>query len=198
MEPQVNRDSVTLSPPDPRTEPMVEPVTVVEQTAVHQQPAQAYVETPVVETVPVARSVERVESFSSIAPHAVAAGLLAIAMLVWGGIAMARAGFDDGLREPVVEVFGLAGNAISGMIVAGVGILLLIAAVSRDRGPIVFLTIVTGIAALIFAFEPTAGDDALGVDATLPVLVAIGCGLVLLIALAVPTVNRRTQTIDRV
>jgi hypothetical protein len=187
-----------MSPPDPRTDP----VRVVQQTSAPQPVAdQVYAEQPpvepVVQYVPAAHAVERVESFSSIAPHAIAAGLLAIAMLVWGGVAMARAGFEDGLREPLVEVFGLSGNAISGMIVAGLGILLLIAAVSRDRGPIVFLTIVTGIAALIFAFEPTAGDDALGIDATLPVLIAIGCGVVLLVALALPTVNRRSQTIDR-
>jgi hypothetical protein len=189
MEPQVNRDSIVMSPPDPR----VEPVRVVEQTAV----GQPVVQQPVVEYVPTERAVERVESFSSLAPHAVAAGLVAIAMLVWGGVAMARAGFDGELRDPVVDVFGLSGNAISGMIVAGLGVLLLIAAVSRERGPIVFLTIVTGVAALIFAFEPTAGDDALGIDATLPVLIAVACGVVLLIALAVPTMNRRTQIIDR-
>lgn len=179
MEPQVNRDSVTMSPP----EPPVEPVRVVEA--------------PIVEAEPAAHSVDRVDSFSSFAPHAVAAGLLAIAMLVWGGVTMARAGFEDDLRDPVVEVFGLSGNAVSGMIVAGVGILLLIAAVSRDRGPIVFLTIVTGIAALILAFEPGAGDDALGIEANLPVVIAIGCGIVLVIALAVPTMTRRSQTIDR-
>ena len=191
MEPQVNRDSITMSPP----EPPVEPVRVVEQT-VAQQPLAG--QAPVVEAVPAVHAVERRESFSSFAPHAVVAGLLAIAMLVWGGVAMARAGFEDDLRDPVVDVFGLSGNAVSGMIVAGLGILLLIAAVSRDRGPIVFLTIVTGIAALILAFEPDAGDDALGVDANLPVLIAIGCGIVLLIALAVPTMNRRSQSIDRV
>jgi hypothetical protein len=198
MEPQVNRDSVTMSPPDPRAEPL----RVVEQTAAQQPVGQAYVEhpvaEPVVEYVQAPHAVERVESFSSIAPHALAAGLLAVAMLVWGGVAMARAGFEDDLREPLVEVFGLSGNAVSGLIVAGLGILLLIAAVSRDRGPIVFLTVVTGIAALILAFEPGTGDDALGVDASLPVLIAIGCGVVLMVALAVPTMNRRSQTIDRI
>jgi hypothetical protein len=118
-------------------------------------------------------------------------------MLVWGGVAMARAGFGDDLRDPVVEVFGLSGNAISGMIVAGLGLLLLIGAVSRDRGPVVFLSIVIGIAAIIFAIEPNAGDEALGVGTGLPLLIAIGCGIVLLAALALPTVNRRSQHIER-
>lgn len=174
MEPQVNRDSLTMAPPDPN----VEPVRVVEQT-------------------PQAHAVEHVESFSSYAFHAVAAGLLAVAMLVWGGVAMARAGFDDPLRDPIVEVFGLRGNAISGIVVASLGLLLLIAAVARERGPIIFLTVVTGIAALIFAFEPTAGDDALGLGTGVPVLIAIGCGVVLLMALVIPTVNRRSHSVDR-
>jgi hypothetical protein len=197
MEPQVNRDSLTMTPPDPN----VEPVRVVEQTAaapVVQPVAQEVVaERRVVEQVPVAHAVEHVESFSTVAFHAVAAGLLAVAMLVWGGVAMARAGFDEPLRDPIVDVFGLRGNAISGIIVASLGLLLLIAAVARDRGPIVFLTVVTGIAALIFAFEPTAGDDALGLGTGVPLLIAVGCGVVLLIALAVPTINRHTRSIDR-
>ena len=43
MEPQVNRDSVTMSPP----EPPVEPVRVVEQTVGPQPAGQVYVEAPV-------------------------------------------------------------------------------------------------------------------------------------------------------
>ena len=53
--------------------------------------------------MPAAHAVERVDSFSSIAPHAIAAGLLAIAMLVWGGVALARAG----LPAPAVLLLGL-------------------------------------------------------------------------------------------
>lgn len=205
MEPQRNREAVRVDPA-----PATEPVYVVEQTAVPHnvapteppivehtaaQPAVAPVVAPV---APEPHAVERVESIRSVAPHAVAAGILAVLMLVWGGVAMARAGFGDDLREPVVEVFGLSGNAVSGAIVAGLGVLLLIGAVSRDRGPVVFLTIVIGIAALVFAFEPDAGDEVLGVDSTLPVLLAIGCGVVLLVALALPTVTSRSQHIERI
>lgn len=198
MEPQVNRNSLTMNPPTPG----VEPVRVVEQTPVTAAHDATVVERRVVEPVATVAPVapvhaEHVESYSSFAFHAVAAGLLAVAMLVWGGVAMARAGFDDPLRDPVVEVFGLSGNAISGIVVASLGLLLLIAAVARDRGPIVFLTVVTGIASLIVAFEPDAGDEALGVSTGLPLLIAIGCGVVLLIALTVPTVNRHSRRIER-
>lgn len=197
MEPQLHRDTVRMDPPPAGTEP----VRVVEQTAVPVGAAMAAAPVAVEERAvagiaPVAPvEIERTESVRSVSPHAVAAGLLAVAMLVWGGVAMVRAGFEDDLREPVVEVFGLSGNAISGMVVAGIGLLLLIAAVSRDRGPTVFLTVVTGIAALIVAVEPDAGDSALGVDTMLPVLVAIGCGIVLLVALVAPTVSRRSRTV---
>ena len=200
MEPQVNRDSMTMSPPDPAV--AGQPVRVVEQTAVERptfdQPLVAP-DPPVAPAAVVAEplhAVERVESISTFAPHAVAAGLLAVAMLVWGGVVMARAGFDGELRDPVVEVFGLAGNAISGAIVAGIGVLLLIAAVSRDRGPVVFTTIVAGVASVIVALEPDVADGALGVEAELPALIAVGCAIVLLTALALPTVNRRRRTVD--
>lgn len=195
MEPQMNRDTVRMDPPPPSAEP----VRVVEQTAppVAATPHQVLVEErPVVAAAPVAPvAVERTDTVRTVAPHAVAAGLLAVAMLVWGGVAMARAGFDGDLRDPIVRVFDLSGNAVSGMIVAGIGVLLLIAAVSRDRGPVVFLTVLTGVAALIVAFEPEAGDSALGVGRGLPLAVAIGCGVVLLIALLAPTVNHRSREV---
>lgn len=193
MEPQRNRDAVIMDPPPPHAEP----VRVVEQTAVPGDQPVVRERTAHVETPPAEHALARTESVSSVAPHAIVAGILAVLMLVWGGVAMARAGFGDDLRDPVVEVFGLSGNTISGMIVAGLGLLLLIAAVSRDRGPVVFLSIVIGIAAVIFTIEPNAGDEALGVESTLPLLVAVGCGIVLLAALALPTVNRRTQHIER-
>jgi hypothetical protein len=171
---------VALDPP--------QPVAVVEQTPV--APVHQVVATPA------PTHVDRVDSYGSFAPHSIAAGLLAIAMLVWGGVAMARAGFDEPMREPIISVAGFAGNAISGMIVAGVGLLLLLAAASRDRGAVLFVSIVTGVAALIAAIEPGMGDNVLGVDGDLPVIVAIGCAFVVLIALALPTVSRASHHIE--
>lgn len=157
------------------------------------------VEERVVEHRPIAHvertDVERIETGRRIAPHSIAAGLLAIGMLLWGGVAMARAGFGDDLRDPGVEVFGIAGNAISGMIVAGIGVLLLLAAASYDRGPAVVISILTGIAALIVAIEPSAGDDALGTGSTLPALIAVGCAVVVVVALAFPIVDQRSRRI---
>jgi hypothetical protein len=181
MEPQVNHDTVTVSPP--------ETVTVVEQTPVGYEHV-------VASTAPT--HVDRVDSYSSIAPHALVAGLLAIGMLVWGGVAMARAGFDDPMRLPIISVGGFVGNAISGAIVAGIGVVLLLAAVSRDRGAILFISIVTGVAALIAAMEPGMGDNVFGIDSDLPVVIAIACGVVVLVATVLPTVNRTSRTIDRV
>lgn len=138
---------------------------------------------------------DRVETRRRMAPHSVAAGLLAIGMLLWGGVAMARAGFGDDLRDPGVEVFGIAGNAISGLIVAAIGLLLLLAAASYERGPAVVISILAGIAALIVAIEPGVGDDALGTSSTLPTLVAVGCAVVVLVALAFPIVDQRSRRI---
>ena len=90
------------------------------------------------------------------------------------------------------------GNAISGGIVAAAGLMLLLAAVTRDRGPILFVSIITGIAALIAAMEPELGDGVLGIERQLPTVIAIGSAVVVLVATVVPTVNRASHTIDRV
>jgi hypothetical protein len=142
------------------------------------------------------RRVDRVESSSMVAPHAIVGGLFAVAMLVWGGVAMARAGFDGEIKTPVVDVLGIQGNALSGAIVAGVGLIMLLVAISQDRGSVIFMSIVLGVASLIAAIEPSVGNDALGIDSTLPVLLAIGSAVTLLVALLAPTVIRRSRTVE--
>jgi hypothetical protein len=175
MEPETYRETV--------------PVATQQPVVVEQAPVQEHL------VVAAPQHVDRVDTYGTFAPHAVAAGLLAIAMLVWGGVAMARAGFDGPMREPVVSVAGLSGNAISGLVVAAIGVVLLLAAVTRDRGAILFVSIVAGIAALIAAIEPDMGDNVFGIDNDLPVLIAVGCAIVVLVATVLPTVNRTSRTL---
>ena len=95
-------------------------VPVVEQVPVEHVPVQHAVVTPA------PTHVDRVDRYGSIAPYAIAAGLLVVATLVWGGVAMARGRFDEPMRDPIVSVGGLSGNAISGLIVTAVGLGLLL------------------------------------------------------------------------
>jgi hypothetical protein len=191
MEPERNRDVVTMNS-DPDT--YVTPATYVTPGAT--TPLAPPPRAVVVEHAPT-HEVD-VVSVRSVSPYAVAAGLMAIAMIVWGGVVMARAGFDGGLREPQASMLDLTGNALSGVIVAGLGLVLLLSALATDRAAIMFTSIIIGIAALIVAIEPGVADGALGVERSVPVLLAIGSAVVLMLAAIVPTMTNRTRTIERV
>ena len=95
----------------------------------------------------------------TISPAAVVACVASIVLLLFGAINVARAGLDGPLRDPVVEVAGYKGTAVLGLIMLGVGIVLLGAAFSRDRGAILFVSIVIGVAGATLAIEPTVGGD---------------------------------------
>jgi hypothetical protein len=122
-------------------------------------------------------------------PSAVVAGVVAIAMLVLGGITVARAGFDGSLGRPVVTVAGFTATALLGLIVLGFGAVLLVAAVARQRNVILVLGIIGGVAGLIVVFEPTVGGDSLSIERGLGIWVAIAMAAIVVSAL-LPTVSR--------
>ena len=129
-------------------------------------------------------------------PSAVVAGVVAIAMLVLGGITVARAGFDGSLGQPVVTVAGFTATALLGLIVFGFGAVLLVAALARQRHVILVLGIVGGVAGLIAVFEPTVGGDSLSIERGLGLWVAIAMAAIVVSAL-LPTwsrVNTRETT----
>lgn len=184
MEPVRNRDVITVNP--------APAVIVAESNDNHlHAPHQALIMEPTTHKVDVV-------SVRSVSPHAVVAGLMAIAMVVWGGVMMARAGFDGAIREPQVSLLGLTGNALSGIIVTGLGLVLLLSALATDRAAIMFSSILIGIAALIVAIEPNVAHGALGVERAVPVLLTIGSAALLVLTAVVPTVTNRTRTIESV
>jgi hypothetical protein len=122
-------------------------------------------------------------------PSAVVAAVVAIAMLVLGGITVGRAGFDGSLGQPVVTVAGFTATALLGLIVFGFGAVLLIAAVARQRYVILALGIIGGVAGLIAVFEPTVGGDSLPIERELGIWTAIAMAAIVVSAL-LPTVSR--------
>ena len=129
-------------------------------------------------------------------PSAVVAAVVAIAMLVLGGITVGRAGFDGSLGEPVVTVAGYTATALLGLIVFGFGAVLLIAALARLRHVILVLGIIGVVAGLIAVFEPTVGGDSLSIERRLGLWVTIAMAVIVVSAL-LPTwsrVNTRQTT----
>ena len=142
--------------------------------------------------------VVRVASDALIMPAAAIAGVLSVLMLVFGGVAMARAGFDGPIDEPVVSVGGFTATAVLGMLVAGAGFALLCAALARSRSAILLFSIIIGVGAVIAAIEPDVGNGALATERGFAVLTAIAAGVVILAATLVPTIRRTSTHVEHV
>ena len=134
-----------------------------------------------------------VSSHRRVSPAAIVATIAAVMLVLWGAVALARAGVASTLREPVVEVFGFSGTAILAIIVLASGFVLLLAGLSRDRGAILFVSIVIGIAAATMAIEPDLGGDALMGERGFGIAVLIGAAVTALVAALTPDVDRTAQ-----
>lgn len=171
--------------------PVVTGAVPVVQPVVHEHVVQEQV------VVPVSRS-RRVVSASTFSPAAVLATIVAIALGVVGAVAVARAGLDGPLDDPVVEVAGLSHTALLGLIELGMGVVLLLAGLSRDRGAILFVSILFGAASLVAAIEPSVGGDALAIERSWAVTLAIAFAVVALVAAVMPSVWRSTERVDAI
>ncbi|MBI5088655.1 MAG: hypothetical protein HZB15_07295 [Actinobacteria bacterium] len=153
--------------------------------------------TAVVTEVP-PHEVVAVRTSMSVSPAAVVAGIAAVALMLFGAINLARAGLDSPLRDPVVEVAGFEGTAVLGMIALGAGILLLGSAFSRDRGAIMFVSIIIGVAATTVAIEPNVGGGTISTEAAFGVAVAIMAAVVAVVSALAPTMRRTSDRIERI
>jgi hypothetical protein len=150
----------------------------------------------VVGTAP-AHEVVQVRSSMTVSPAGIVATIAAIVLCLFGAINVARAGFDGAWREPVVSVAGYEGTAVLGLIVLAVGVILLIAGLSRDRGAILFVSIVTGIAGATLAFEPTVGGDLIAAERDFGIAVLILAVFVCFVAAVAPSVRRTSDRVER-
>src|SRR5688500_5631279 len=96
---------------------------------------------PVVSTVAWRR---RVVSARSLSPAAALTVMAAIALGVVGAVAIARAGLETPIDEPIIEVVGVTHTAVLGLIEVGMALLLLWAGLSRDRSAMLFVSILFG------------------------------------------------------
>ncbi|HEU4841987.1 MAG TPA: hypothetical protein VFT09_11105 [Ilumatobacteraceae bacterium] len=175
-----------------------EPVGYVDDRAV----AGPVVATPVAATV-VEREVvtphvatRRVVSHRRVDPAAVLMVVGGIALTVVGAVAVARAGLDGPLDEPVVDVAGVSHTALLGLIEVGIGLLTILAGVSRDRGTMLFASITFGVAALVAAIEPGVGGGALAIERSWAVVLVVAFAVMALAAALAPSMVRSTDRID--
>jgi hypothetical protein len=168
---------------------------VVEDRSVATGPAGSRVEQIVDGPVVSERHVVTHRRFDPAAVFTVIGGL---ALAVVGAVAVARAGLDGPIDDPVVQVAGVSHTALLGLIEIGVGLLTVLAGLSRDRGTILFATIAFGVAALVAAIEPSVGGGALAIERSWAIVLVVGFGFLALVAALAPTMIRSTDRIDRV
>jgi hypothetical protein len=138
----------------------------------------------------------RVVSHRRFDPAATLTVIGGIVLAVIGAVAMARAGLSGPLDQPVVQVAGATHTAILGMIELGMGIVLVWAGLSRDRGAMLFTTILFGAAALVAAIEPRVGGGALAIERSWAVVLVIGFALLALVAALAPTIWRSRDHVE--
>jgi len=176
--------------------------TPVVPVAAHPEPATVVHEHVVVQSVPTVQPPAQTVRARTVATHrydpaSVLAVAAAIALGVIGAVAVARAGLDGPLGEPIVEVAGFSHTALLGLIEVAMAVVLLAVGLSRDRGALLFTSILFGAAALVAAIEPSVGGDALAIEASWAILLVIGFGAIALVAAFVPSRWRTTERVER-
>jgi hypothetical protein len=175
------------------TQPIVAQPVVQPVAAVWTEPTG---EPHVVRTV--AAETVQVRSSMTVSPASVVACVASIILLLFGALNLARAGLDGPLRDPVVEVAGYAGTAVLGLIALGLGLAMLAAAFSRDRGTIIFVSVVLGVSAATLALEPSVGGDLIAAESDFGVAVLIIAVFVGFVAAVAPSVRRTSNRLERV
>ncbi len=114
-------------------------------------------------------------------PAQFVAAAIGLFLVVMGGVAMARAGVDSTMTDPVVEVLGFNQTALLGAIEVGFGLVLIAVAFAtyEVRGWLTGLGLVSLAVGLIILIEPTAFETSLGAESTTGWLyAALGAGMI--------------------
>ena len=185
---------------DPAVPVIREQTPVADHVVVAQAPAPVVQERVVVQQIPVVQAPLEVSRTRTVATRRIdlAAALAVIAGIVLGivgAVAIARAGLDGPLREPVVDVAGFSHTALLGIIEVAMAVILVAVGLSRDRGALLFTSILFGAAAVVAAIEPTVGGGALAIEKAWAVILAVVFGAIAVAAALLPPVRRTTERV---
>ncbi len=176
------RDEIIVTPPAPATP--VAPV-AAEPVAV----------APVVTAQPVQAAV-RTTSIRRFAPDAIVAAVVGLALTLIGLVAITRAGIDDPIDDPVIEVLGFNHTAVLGLIEVVLGAGLLFSGAFRSRGGAVFFGAILGIAGFVGAVQTDSFVKSLGLESSYAWILVVAGVIVVTSALLIPRSFTRTQTVS--
>jgi len=186
--------------PEPYVDPLPTEPTVVERQVITEPPVVAQ-QVPVVDHIvtepavhqSVATTYGRHYAFDS-----VVVGIVGLALLIVGLIAMTRAGFDGPMDEPVVQVIGFTHTATLGVIEAAIGICLLICAAATWRAGAVFFGLVLGVGGFVGAVQTDSFRRTLALESGFAWLCVVAALVVVLISLLVPRVVTSTSRVQSI
>jgi hypothetical protein len=182
-------------------EPAVAPVAAVVEPAVV-APVATVAPAPVVERVVVQAPAAHQTVATSYGRHyavdSVVVGLVGLAFLVGGLIALTRAGVDGSMRDPVVEVLGFTHTATLGIIEAGIGLCLLLSAATMSRGASVFFGVLLGVGGFVGAAQVDSFKSSLALETGLAWLAVIAAIIVVAASLLIPRMVTRTNRVEAI
>ena len=113
-------------------------------------------------------------------------------------VVIARAGLTGDLETPVVEVTSYTATAVLGLIALGGGFVLLLAGLARSRAGVIFVSVILAVAAATLVIEPGTAERTLAGERDFGIAGLIVLGLVALVAVLAPDVDRvaRRERID--
>jgi hypothetical protein len=171
-------------------EPVVAAPVVAEPMVVEQVVAEPVV-APVMAT---SRTVRRAYA-RSLAPDAIVAAAVGLVVLLFGLVAITRAGFDGPMDTPIVTVMGFTHTALFGLLEIVVGACLLISGATRSRSAALFFGSVLGITAFVGAVQSESFQENLALESGFAWLLVFGGVTVVLAALLLPRYIQRSTVV---
>lgn len=136
----------------------------------------------------------RTSYMSHLSPDSIITGVVGLVVLLFGLIAIVRAGLGGPIAEPVVRVLGFNHTATLGLIEIGIGLCLLASASASSRAGEMLFGAVLGIAGFVGAVQVDSFKETLALESSMAWIAAIA-GLVIVSAvLVLPRFGRKTTS----
>jgi uncharacterized membrane protein HdeD (DUF308 family) len=126
----------------------------------------------------------------------VVVGIVGLALMILGLIAVTRAGVDGPMNQPVVDVLGFTHTATLGAIEVVIGLCLLVCAATTSKSGAIFFGLVLGIAGVVGAVQADSFRRSLALESGLAWLAVIAAVVVVLVSLLIPRLATHTTRVE--
>jgi uncharacterized membrane protein HdeD (DUF308 family) len=125
-------------------------------------------------------------------------GIIGLALMIVGLIAITRAGVDGPFNEPVVSVLGFTHTATLGAIEVVIGLCLLICAATTSKSGAIFFGLVLGVGGIVGAVQADSFRRSLALESGLAWLAVIAAAIVVLVSLLIPRLATHTTRVEAI